>query len=317
MSADRLEQIGREITARVEKLDKLGAKAADHVDSIDCLLAEAEKLCETAEAFATFKQTHCAELGRSRIYELLAIKDGRKTREEIRALTRARVARHRAGKKAVTDKPSVTSQAAADKCLEKAAESNHNAEMIDDPLVVPDNSWGEGIKASPWFESKIKPIIEGGTKNDASKSASALVQFRHSCATLLPLMTPEDLQASCNILEVIGYIQQEVQYEIDKKKDAAAKAKRINAEAKNPDKAREKAREKAQQDAMSDEYEEAKAEARQNGEAWGELKGEWMERWIADNWDDDAEADFDRQFRERWQQDHRKPWAPAVSRAAA
>jgi hypothetical protein len=121
MSADRLEQIGREITARVEKLDKLGAKAADHVDSIDRLLAEAEKLCETAEAFATFKQTHCAELGRSRIYELLAIKDGRKTREEIRALTRARVARHRAGKKAVTDKPSVTSKAAAGECSKAPA----------------------------------------------------------------------------------------------------------------------------------------------------------------------------------------------------
>ena len=44
MSIDRLEQIGREITARVEKLDKLGAKAADQVNSIDHLLAEAERL---------------------------------------------------------------------------------------------------------------------------------------------------------------------------------------------------------------------------------------------------------------------------------
>jgi hypothetical protein len=41
MSMDRLEQIGREIAARVEKLDKLGARAADQVVSIGHLLAEA------------------------------------------------------------------------------------------------------------------------------------------------------------------------------------------------------------------------------------------------------------------------------------
>ena len=50
MTVDRLEQIGREITARVGKLDQLGAKAVDQVDSIGHLLAEAEKLCETLEA---------------------------------------------------------------------------------------------------------------------------------------------------------------------------------------------------------------------------------------------------------------------------
>jgi hypothetical protein len=317
MSADRLEQIGREITARVEKLDKLGAKAVDQVDSIDYLLAEAKKLCETAEAFAAFKQKHCPELGRSRTYELLAIKEGRKGREEIRALTRARVAKHRAGKRAVTDKPSVTAQTATGKCLEKAAALEQKADVLDDPLVIPTggNSWD--IKASPWFESKIKPIFEGAIKNDASESASAFAQFKRSCARFLPLMTSEDLQGSCNMLEVIGCIKQDVEYAIDRKKEAAAKAKRIKAEAKNPDKAKEKAREKAQEEAMSDDYEEAKAEARQNGEAWGDLKDEWMEQWITDNWDEGAEADFEREFQEQWQEDHGKPWATANGKAAA
>jgi hypothetical protein len=49
VAIDRLLQIGREITARVERLDKIGVKAVDHVDSINHLLAEAEKRCETAE----------------------------------------------------------------------------------------------------------------------------------------------------------------------------------------------------------------------------------------------------------------------------
>jgi hypothetical protein len=104
----RLEQIGREITARVKKLDNFGAKAVDHVDSIDHLLGEAEKLCKTSEIFEAFKQRHCPGLGQSRTYELLAIKEGRKSLEDIRALTRARVNKHRATKKHVTEKPSVT-----------------------------------------------------------------------------------------------------------------------------------------------------------------------------------------------------------------
>jgi FtsZ-binding cell division protein ZapB len=166
MTVDRLEQIGREITARVEKLDKLGTRAIDQVDSIDHLLAEAEKLCETAEAFEAFKHKHCPDLGRSRTYELLAIKEGRKTLDGIRAATRARVAKHRAGKKAVTDNRPLHSapdldlpspiatevaplstetlitkindgirkadvlQAVVDECSEKARELEHKADQL-------------------------------------------------------------------------------------------------------------------------------------------------------------------------------------------
>ena len=80
------------------------------VDTIDHLLADAEKLCGPAGlTFEDFKKTYCPELGRSRTYEVLAIQDGRKTIEEIRAATRKRVAKHRAN---VTDKPSVTSDPA-------------------------------------------------------------------------------------------------------------------------------------------------------------------------------------------------------------
>jgi hypothetical protein len=125
------------------------------------------------------------------------------------------------------------------------------------------------------------------------------------------------LEESRNILEVIGYIQQDVECAIEQKNEAAAKAKRIKAEAKNPDKAKEKAREKAQEDAMSGDYDEAKDEARENGETWRDLKDDWMQQWIADNWDGEAEANFEREFHERWQEDHGEPWAPAGSKAAA
>jgi hypothetical protein len=108
-AAVRLNDIGREIKARVGKLNQLGGKAVDQVDSINHLLGEAEKLCDPAGfTFAAFKKSHCPELGQSRIYELLAIRDGRKTLEEIRADTRKRVAKHREGKRDVTEN-SVTS----------------------------------------------------------------------------------------------------------------------------------------------------------------------------------------------------------------
>jgi hypothetical protein len=107
LTVSRLHDIGREINARLAKLDHLGGKAVDMFDSINCLLKEAEGLCD-ADGFAEFKQTYCRKLGQSRTYELLAVQQGRKTVEQIREATRLRVAKHRAAKKAVTEKPSVT-----------------------------------------------------------------------------------------------------------------------------------------------------------------------------------------------------------------
>jgi hypothetical protein len=103
----RLHSIGREIRVRVEKLNQIGAKAVDMVDSINCLLREAEPLCDP-DGFVAFKQRYCPDLGRSRMYELLAVEQGRKTVEQIRASGRERVAKHRAAQRTVTDNESVT-----------------------------------------------------------------------------------------------------------------------------------------------------------------------------------------------------------------
>lgn len=106
----RLEQLGREIEVLVEKLDKVGGKAVDYRDTIDQLLEEANKLCDDNAAFEVFKDQHCPKLKRSRTYELLAVEQGHKTIEDIRAATRLRVAKHRAAKKTddVTESDSVT-----------------------------------------------------------------------------------------------------------------------------------------------------------------------------------------------------------------
>jgi hypothetical protein len=308
--ADRLEQIGREITSRVEKLDKLGTKAVDQVDSIGQLLAEAEKLCDTPEAFEAFKQKHCPDLGRSRTYELLAVKEGRKSLEDIRASTKARVAKHRAGTKAVTDNSSVTAIAGPRNSADEhqaAGESDNQAEAgteLDDPLVIKTGNERYDVEASPGFDSKIRPIFQGAIKNDPDKSASAFARFKHACATSLGQMTIKDLQAAQAILMVVGYVESDIEEQISAAKEAAAKAKRIKWEAKNPEKAKEKARGEEQEEAMADDNEEAKAEARQNDEVWSDVKDEWIEEWIANNWGDEEEGEFEVQFQCQWKEDH-------------
>jgi hypothetical protein len=339
---DILGRLGHEIRVRVNKLNHLGGKTVDMVDSIDHLLADAEKLCDPG-GFAAFKKIHCPELAKSRTYELLAVQDGRKTLNQIRAATRQRVAKHRSAKR-VTEKDSVTALPALssespqaeklkaeddveisaekrkakyanqdDLTGDKAAADN----PVNDDLVI--DVTGKGgyveIEASPWFASKIKPVFEGKIKHEPAKSSKALAEFRISCRTWLPQMTSEDLEAAQNILSVVGDLRYAVEQEISDAKHAAAEAKRIKWEAKNPDKAKERARKDARNEAMADDYDDAKAEACESGEVWADVRDEWIEEWIANNWDEQAESDFESEFQVGWQADHGKLWAPATSNA--
>lgn len=74
---------------------------------IDHLLADAEKPCDR-KGFEAFKKYYCQGLSQSWTYELLAVQEGRKTLEEIRAATRQRVAKHRAAKRECNGIDSVT-----------------------------------------------------------------------------------------------------------------------------------------------------------------------------------------------------------------
>jgi hypothetical protein len=171
-----------------------------------------------------------------------------------------------------------------------------------DNLVTKDKH--NNFEATPWFASRIKPIFEGAIKNDAAQSAAALSQLEAACATLLPQMTIDSLQTVPRFLEVVGYAIVEAE-------DAAATAKRIKWEAKNPAKAKEKAREEARSLTMENEYDEAKAEARENGETWSDVKDKWIEQWIEDHGNEKEEAEFEARFQERWKKDHGKPWGAA------
>jgi hypothetical protein len=107
-----LENLGRRISAHLERAARCDAKAADHRISAGRLLVKAEAWCKSSGLnFDAFHEKFCPHLGRTRTYELLQIASGKKTDEQIRASNAERNRNHRAEKKAaevvrhVTDEP--------------------------------------------------------------------------------------------------------------------------------------------------------------------------------------------------------------------
>jgi hypothetical protein len=177
-------------------------------------------------------------------------------------------------------------------------------DSADDPLVIENPKHADEIVATPWFASKIKPIIKGESANDPEKSALALRKFRTECALLLPQMTDNDLGTAENIFSVVHDLRYEVEQEIRMAKEANARAKRIKWEEKHPEEAKVKARERAQAEGMQDEMDTAKEDNRGSGESWGDIKDEWISDWIDNNWDEEREAEFEAEFQEQWKADH-------------
>ena len=132
----------------------------------------------------------------------------------------------------------------------------------------------------------------------------AIAEFKAACGVFLPQLTIKDLETAQNIFGVISDLKYEVESAQREAKYAAAEAKRIKWEASHPEQAKNKAREQAQRDAMENDIDDAKAEARESGERWGDIKDEWIDEWIADNWGAEEEAEFEKNFQERWAHDH-------------
>jgi hypothetical protein len=111
-----LRDLGQRIAVHSEKAQKCEDKAEQHYTTVAQLLAKAHEACDEG-GFNAFRKMFFPNLGNSRVYELLAIGTNKKSVEETRAGTRARVAKHRANKAAaavsvtVTEKPE---QAGAD-----------------------------------------------------------------------------------------------------------------------------------------------------------------------------------------------------------
>jgi hypothetical protein len=193
-----LANLGKEIAARLQKVqayevaarEKAGVelqKAQDHRDAIAKLLYEARAKCR-GSGFKVFKEKYCPDLGRSRIYELLAIGSGKKSLEESRADKRASVAKSRrkasatsppvadtpeAPPVAVTPEIGPSATIAAEKSAEKSAEA-----LSTDPNVTENAEAGAKANAEAnadgepeWFEKereegRVLPFVIEGIDRD-------------------------------------------------------------------------------------------------------------------------------------------------------
>jgi hypothetical protein len=104
---ERLRDIGKLIAARLEKIDKQIEQAENHSISVNQLITQAKALCDEG-GFNAFREKFFPNLGKSRVYELLAIGTSKKSVEEVKARTRARVAKYRANKAASSVSVTVT-----------------------------------------------------------------------------------------------------------------------------------------------------------------------------------------------------------------
>jgi hypothetical protein len=87
-------------------------KAAEKRAALDKALVEAHELCKAAgEDFKAFQQKYAPDYKRTRLYQVLAIADGRKTVEGVREEERERKRRQRAS---VRDNPNVPDDPAPD-----------------------------------------------------------------------------------------------------------------------------------------------------------------------------------------------------------
>ena len=110
-----LQQMGKEIAARlkkIEKIDKYVEQAENHTISITQTIMRAKELCDEG-GFNSFQERFFPNLGKSRVYELLAIGTGKKSIQEIKASTRLRVTKHRANKTAASVSVTVTDKTEA------------------------------------------------------------------------------------------------------------------------------------------------------------------------------------------------------------
>jgi hypothetical protein len=103
-----LQNLAREINALIERMDKQVEHVKDQSVTVDQLLTQAKKRCDKG-GFKAFREKFFPDMGKSRFYELLQVATDKRSLKEIRAITRERVAKHRANKAnsvTVTEKPS-------------------------------------------------------------------------------------------------------------------------------------------------------------------------------------------------------------------
>jgi hypothetical protein len=122
----QLHDLAKEITERLEKFSEHEKLAIDEVIVVNELIAKVKALCDVG-GFTAFRETFFPNLAKSRVYELLAIGTNKKSFGDVKASTRARVAKHRANKAATSNSVTVTDKSQQE--LEARGTSEEHGEV--------------------------------------------------------------------------------------------------------------------------------------------------------------------------------------------
>jgi hypothetical protein len=169
-----LQDLGRRIAVHSDKARKCEEKAEQHYTTIAQLLVTAQRACDDG-GFNAFREMFFPNLGKSRVYELLTIGTNKKSFEEIKASTRARVAKHRAIKAkappsvTVTDKPEPGAQGAPEIEAPSIA-SEHVPEPTNPPSSV-----SPGHEALIGFSSVVCKLVQITRNKKAERYAKTTV----------------------------------------------------------------------------------------------------------------------------------------------
>jgi hypothetical protein len=103
----RLQEIGEEITKRLNRAQEQAKLLDEEVMKLRELIAQARELCD-GSGFDAFREKFFPNLRKSRFYEMLAIASGKRSAEETKASNRERQAKHRAKRAASVNSVTVT-----------------------------------------------------------------------------------------------------------------------------------------------------------------------------------------------------------------
>jgi len=205
-SQAKLDEIGKEITARIEKMraaeatamDKAGAelkRAEGHRIAIMERLKEARKHCRSLHvSFDDFKAKYAPDLGRSSIYKLLAIADGRTTQEQERRKERVKKRWQRATKRM---------QAGAASGAGTASDAIGNDAASAEARKTANAAAEQPTQAAA---TDTKPTAAAGATRGTDRikkgsSAWYLAEFAKACELYFPKLSLADMLKSYDIFE--------------------------------------------------------------------------------------------------------------------
>jgi len=175
-----IDTLGQEIKARIEAGDKAMGKAEDHYLAAGLQLAEARRrVADDGGSFRAFLDNH--GIGRSRAYDILAVTDGRKTFDGIRAKAAERAAKH----------------AAANREARLSVSNGHAQELVPEAALTDDRATRE-IEALKKKLAKVEAALEderGKVRFAQAEANMAIEREKKTASELMFLISDKDTAA--------------------------------------------------------------------------------------------------------------------------